>query len=111
MCSIWTHRKGVSRVGQGEGYKGRGREGGVGGGFGGRLKGSRIGKKKNREESSVKWGCVENAGSTLHVRENAFPAPQGGKSFALYTQVYLKRMCLQQGYTDNIKRYAMLSFP
>ncbi len=37
MCSIWRHRKGVSRVGQGEGNKGGGREGrdrGEGGGMG-----------------------------------------------------------------------------
>ncbi len=78
-----------------------------GGGIGGGLKG-----KKNREESSVKCGCVEHAGFNSPRKRECVSAPQGGKSFALYTQVFLKRMCLQQGYTDNIKRYAfMLSFP
>ncbi len=37
-------------------------------------------------------------------KRECVPAPQGGKSFVLYTQMYLKRMCLQQGYTDNIKK-------
>ncbi len=71
-----------------------------GGGIGRRLNGSRRGKKKNREESSVKGACVENAGFNSPRKRECVSAPQGGKSFALYTQVYLKRMCLQQGYTD-----------